>query len=795
MRRKILLSCLLIMSIVASSFTGCANDGLRNGENAQTKEAPKKREIFWQEQKFPEVSDVTEGNPVYITGYYEDLVKEPDFTYEWGYQMAFGVSEEKLCFVNVYSEEKTRYFLDIFDLNTKDRSQRELHFDGLEIPGFSPCHCEIMNGGNMVFLGEAYNQDYTEVTNYYAVYMNAQGECLKTLDVYAALTEFGLKLDPQIRLQSLICDGEGYLYISDPESLRVGIIDDTGTLIDTMELEGTYDGGVVCSMKSPEGIPIFEAANMRERKNTLFWYDTEKKALRVLADTKYDAVYAYGRSFNQFGEIYYIRYNKIVCWNTASGKQERIFDCKSNGMGENEFYLRCVNNAAGELFLLDTGGDTVCLYEFSDKPAEKESSIRIVDICSWNTEDISAGAATFSRKNPSCHIEFESDTGSNMSELEAYRDRILAEVMSGKGPEILIVDGDDLRLLNEKGALADISGILPKETEEQIFKSVLEAGTIDGKLVGLASGINMSFFLVSKSMWTKDSWTLEEFVDLVEEKEGEIDFAVEGDLYLNTPQFIMKYLTLMDLKNSPFIDWEKGESYFDSGLFKKTLEIAKRYGVTPEKSAGSISEYEEEQKRIKESMDSGRAVAFVKNHVNGFKGFTDTMAFLGEDYFCVGFPTNGKSGNYLNCGGYLVVNKTAADMDAIYKFIQYLYNEENQRKGGADTIRKDVLKNAVIPHEVDLPQGGNMNNSKSWNWAFDAGGNTYYLLDSKQDGSSYLEDYLEFIDACVPAPVGTQEIEDIISEETEGYFSGEKDVDRTVEVIQRRVQLYLDEHK
>ena len=81
------------------------------------------------------------------------------------------------------------------------------------------------------------------------------------------------------------------------------------------------------------------------------------------------------------------------------------------------------------------------------------------------------------------------------------------------------------------------------------------------------------------------------------------------------------------------------------------------------------------------------------------------------------------------------------------------------------------------------------------NWAFDVGGNTYYLLDSKQDGSSYLEDYLEFIDACVPAPVGTQEIEDIISEETEGYFAGEKDVDRTVEVIQRRVQLYLDEHK
>lgn len=84
--------------------------------------------------------------------------------------------------------------------------------------------------------------------------------------------------------------------------------------------------------------------------------------------------------------------------------------------------------------------------------------------------------------------------------MQAYHDRIMAEIVAGKGPEILLVDRKDLQILFDKGVLADLSGVLSKETEEQIFKGVLAAGTIDGKLVGLADSVRSQTVLVSKNV-------------------------------------------------------------------------------------------------------------------------------------------------------------------------------------------------------------------------------------------------------------------------------------------------------
>ena len=56
----------------------------------------------------------------------------------------------------------------------------------------------------------------------------------------------------------------------------------------------------------------------------------------------------------------------------------------------------------------------------------------------------------------------------------------------------------------------------------------------------------------------------------------------------------------------------------------------------------------------------------------------------------------------------------------------------------------------------------------------------------------------EYIDAMENArllPVRTEPLLDIICEEAAYYFNGSKGVEETAEVIQNRVQLYLNEHK
>ncbi len=133
--RNFVVSGVLILSMEASLFAGCANDNTDNKESTEPQQTPSKKEILWQEQKFAEVSDLAEGTPVYIPDYQEYLIKEPEFTYDYGNQIYTGVHNDKLCFVTCYygqEMEKNRYCLDTYDLNTKESLQTEIASSSLK---------------------------------------------------------------------------------------------------------------------------------------------------------------------------------------------------------------------------------------------------------------------------------------------------------------------------------------------------------------------------------------------------------------------------------------------------------------------------------------------------------------------------------------------------------------------------------------------------------------------------------------------------------------------------------------
>ena len=77
---------------------------------------------------------------------------------------------------------------------------------------------------------------------------------------------------------------------------------------------------------------------------------------------------------------------------------------------------------------------------------------------------------------------------------------------------------------------------------------------------------------------------------------------------------------------------------------------------------------------------------------------------------------------------------------------------------------------------------------------FNKGEGTYVLLAGKPDGTSYVEEYIAFLDSCIPSPVEDKIIASIVLEEAQPYFSGDKNIDTVIGIIQSRVQLYLDEN-
>lgn len=154
----------------------------------------------------------------------------------------------------------------------------------------------------------------------------------------------------------------------------------------------------------------------------------------------------------------------------------------------------------------------------------------------------------------------------------------------------------------------------------------------------------------------------------------------------------------------------------------------------------------------------------------------------GDEYYFVGQPTEGTSGNYVKSEGVLVVNRNSSNLPAIQAYLECLLSDEIQLDGrslGKLSVKK------VSEEEVEFIERNNKTEA-IWN------GKSLVI---KADGTTTLTDYIEFLESCVPYPTEYREIIDIVWEEAQGYIDGDKSAEKVAEVIDNRVQLYLDERK
>ena len=775
--------CFLMIFLMAFQLTGCAGAA----EKQEETDAPVRQEVLWQGESFGEILELTEGEPVYLAEYQEGIENLPDQSgkdYNYVNSEYLGCYQDKIYLLTFCADTEwiegedgsfilnytdTKYYVNTYDLNTKEKECGEITFDFPRIGG------TVTGNGELLFFNEVLGEETVE--HYYAVYMDLSGTMRTMVDLYPAMQEFGLKLETNVLVNCVDYDSRGYLYVMDPKKACLGVIDETGALVGTMEPSLERVESVSCTMRTRDGIAIFEATGIKgtNKVTTLFWYDEEKSDISILGDIGFGGETVVSRYMGQYEEIYYcsVRGN-LVRWNWRTGVREKIFSCSANGISTSFSGKYCVTNEDGQLFLLDLNEDTAQLYGFSEREPDYQSNIKIADISNIQKDEfIQSCAAVFSRKNPLYHVEYE------LTE----RDRIINEIVAGKGPELLIVNREDMAILYEKGALSDLSDVLSKETQEQIFNCVIEAGQIDGNLIGLADSAGGRTLFVSRDVWQKDSWSVEEFVDLAESMEGELEHIIVGtNPNVETREMTLYYIALKDLENSPFIDWEKGKCYFDGPLFRRVIDLCMRYGSQDGLSYTTSEDISAYGPAALQEIKDGRALAYVDDMGLGdFAFYSLTLANLGEDFHSVGFPTGARSGSFCDINSFLVVNAKAENLDTIYDFLRYCYDRDAQRTNRAN-VRKDVIREFVVY------------DSRTDRWMYDSGSmNT--IVNSKPDGTSWLEEYLECMDNSVPTPVGSGDVLRIINEEMDYYFNGARDLDQTIEVIQRRVQLYLDEHK
>ena len=561
-------------------------------------------------------------------------------------------------------------------------------------------------------------------------------------------------------------DGKGYVYVfsgmGQTEDFLL-VYDGEGKLLFTQIL--TEDvGALECSaFHTPDGSLVLLHQGEYGAAPTLKWYNLPGEIPMELAEL--ETTDRYSMTMTTDGSIYVLSTSRLVRWNVKTGEQVPLFNFLRTDIESFEIQQIGINDK-GEVLLFSENTQGWEMYTLSFGEAEQvESELVFSNLGGTNIGIIPTEIQKYNRKNPYA-VSYEEGSGDE----DAYRTRIMAELAAGKGPDLLWVHVDDLEILKEKGLLADLRPMISEETLNEIFPGVLASGTREDTLYGIYFAGNCRALFVSNRIWQEDTWSLSDMIRLMKESD-----TLRKIINLLSP-YHFKILTLYNLENSPFLDMEDGISYFDSREFVELLELFKNggdsesFGMDTEAMTMRLTQQGE---FLTDILPTWSLPAYSE-YVAEYEDRVHLVYFPGEDTY-PGYWTN----EY-----FLVVNNRSQKTEQIKKFLEYMLNPETQRSMEYP-VRGDVIRSGI---SIEL-------SGVTYRGIYRYAGRKTEDLVLKEDNTSYIEEYISLLKQMGPLPNPHTKLREIILSGAQEYFEGKCTAERAAELIDNRVQLYLDEQK
>ncbi len=360
----------------------------------------------------------------------------------------------------------------------------------------------------------------------------------------------------------------------------------------------------------------------------------------------------------------------------------------------------------------------------------------------------------YNTEHPECRIEVKEYGGEG---AEAGLLRLNADILAGHAPDIIDLEDIDVGPYIAKGILTDLYPLMDADAEmgrEDFVPGILKQYEEDGKLYGIMAGYRLETLMGKEAVVGEPSgWTVERMQEVLAR-------VPEDGCFIDNmaPYGLLRILLHMGM--GEYLDWENGTCSFDSEEFIRVLELAN--SMSSKVMDGDMEG----------NLASGK-VTVNRIYVEGISDYLSSREmFHGEKVSCVGFPSAQGGSALVYPFRPMGISDLNGNRDMAWTFVRTFLGEEFQTMEVRFnlSIRLDVLRKKL--------------DSEAENAA-------------KREQPIAQEDLDAFCQlADVPSGKRTfdQNVWNIISEEAEYYFNGQKSAEDVAKIIQNRAENYVSEN-
>jgi len=493
--------------------------------------------------------------------------------------------------------------------------------------------------------------------------------------------------------------------------------------------------------------------------------------------------------------IYSPYYDRLYEYDVENGSEREVLNWLDSG-----FLCQYVQSVArvaqGKLLVYyDDYSSEYGLYLLTGTLVEDLPKRETIVVFSYAPTDVlKKTVLRFNKENDTYWIIID-DYGSEFSwktrEGDAFR--VDLAVVSQTPPDILDMTFLDSHKYAGKKVLEDLRPYLEESSilnPQDFLEEVLEGMTIDGCLICIPHEFNVEWLLGRKSqLGVPERWDMEEVYDLSEEYPESAHMLVcdnfgrikQREYFLNT---LCSYYCLEE-----FIDWEKKECRFDSEEFAWLLEWVWEYA---EGSSGREEALNDDISYISED------VLLIHDSMPDFQSMAAMEVRCGDEVVLMGFPSADGKGRYpVFMRDALAIAANSPHKEGAWTFLEYFLSMSETERGFS--ARKEWLcgeaekaaRQEYISDEYILNEGMDRRIAKNW---VNVGGEMvpYYAISQEQADA-----VLEAIQSADFTPRTEKErmVLQIISEEAESYYNGDKSIEEVTRIIQSRVSLLVQENE